>query len=291
MEQTSGQKNGTVVFRLNGQLTKIVRFTKLKSTTEAECGGGKQRRLRITRVRFAVSPATVLPSPTTTPVPVLLVECRPLSVSRSGTKILKSRPLVGRRQEKCVIILLTRVSGSKKKYVLTGEAMSVLKSKRGLSKMEFYHNARKLRRELTEFLRRNFGVHSRKNASKINPTLPDDWYDEDIVDFSKNIRILLRNLVWNITAANTINASSEKLVEEKKKRLSERRGYQNAAIINCQQLIQEFQFCEDSLPINAEKLLPYVESLNLEITLLKGWRKSDNKLWEQIFAFWKKIVK
>lgn len=140
----------------------------------------------------------------------------------------------------------------KKKYVLTGEAMSVLKSKRGLSKMEFYHNARKLRRELTEFLRRDFGVHSRKNASKINPTLPDDWYDEDIVDFSKNIRILLRNLVWNITAANTINASSEKLVEEKKKRLSERRGYQNAAIINCQQLIQEFQFCEDSLPINAE---------------------------------------
>ena len=129
-----------------------------------------------------------------------------------------------------------------KKYVLTGEAMSVLKSKRGLSKMEFYHNARKLRRELTEFLRRDFGVHSRKNAS------------------------------------------SEKLVEEKKKRLSERRGYQNAAIINCQQLIQEFQFCEDSLPINAEKLLPYVESLNLEITLLKGWRKSDNKLWEQISA-------
>ena len=95
--------------------------------------------------------------------------------------------------------------------------MSVLKSKRGLSKMEFYHNARKLRRELTEFLRRDFGVHSRKNASKINPTLPDDWYDEDIVDFSKNIRILLRNLVWNITAANTINASSEKLVSKRKR--------------------------------------------------------------------------
>ena len=33
-----------------------------------------------------------------TAVPVLLVGCRPLSVSRSGTKILKSRPLVGRRQ-------------------------------------------------------------------------------------------------------------------------------------------------------------------------------------------------
>ena len=160
--------------------------------------------------------------------------------------------------------------------------MGVLKSKRGLSKMEFYHNARKLRREITEFLRRDFGVHSRKNASRIDPTLPDDWYDEDIAEFSKNIRILLRNLIWNITAANTINSASEKTVEEKKKRLSERRTFQNAAIINCQQLVQEFQFCEDSLPINAEKLLPYVESLNFEVTLLKGWRKSDNRFWEQI---------
>lgn len=162
--------------------------------------------------------------------------------------------------------------------------MSVLKRNRGLSKMEFYHNARKLRRELTEFLRRDFGVHSRKNASKIDPTLPDDWYDEDMAEFSRNIKILLRNLVWNITAANTINASSEKAIEEKKKRLSERRGYQNAAIINCQQIIQELQFCEDSLPVNAEKLLPYVESVDFEVTLLKGWRKSDNRLWEQILG-------
>lgn len=159
--------------------------------------------------------------------------------------------------------------------------MSVLKSKRGLSKMEFYHNARKLRRELTEFLRRDFGVHSRKNASKIDPTLPDDWYDEDIVDFARNIRLLLRNLIWNITAANTINANSEKEVNEKIKRLSERRRYQTGAIINCEQILQEMQFCEDSLPVNAEKFLPYVEMINFEITLLKGWRKSGNKLIDQ----------
>ncbi|MBQ6568572.1 MAG: hypothetical protein IJL80_16120, partial [Treponema sp.] len=58
--------------------------------------------------------------------------------------------------------------------------------------------------------------------------------------------------------------------------------YQNAAIISCQQIIQELQFCEDSLPIKAEKLLPYVEAVGLEITLLKGWRKSDNRIWEQV---------
>ncbi len=149
--------------------------------------------------------------------------------------------------------------------------MSVLKNKRGLSKMEFYHNARKLRRDMTEFLRRDFGVHSRKNASKTDPTLPDDWYDEDIAETARNIRLLLRNLMWNITAANTIYAKDEK-------ELSDRRRYQTAAIINCQQLIQELQFCEDSLPIKAEKLLPYVEAVGLEITLLKGWRKSGNRL-------------
>ena len=86
--------------------------------------------------------------------------------------------------------------------------MSVLKNKRGLSKMEFYHNARKLRRELKDLLRREFGVHSRGNASKIDPALPDDWYDEDIRETAQNIRLLLRNLVWNITAANTIHAKN-----------------------------------------------------------------------------------
>lgn len=149
--------------------------------------------------------------------------------------------------------------------------MSVLKNKRGLSKMEFYHNARKLRRELKDLLRREFGVHSRGNASKIDPALPDDWYDEDIRETAQNIRLLLRNLVWNITAANTIHAKNMHEFED-------RRRFQNAAIINCQQLLQEFQDCEDSLPINAEKLLPYVEAVGFEITLLKGWRKSDNRL-------------
>lgn len=153
--------------------------------------------------------------------------------------------------------------------------MSVLKNKRGLSKMEFYHTARKIRRELTEFLRRDFGIHSRNNASKIDPTLPDDWYDEDMKEIAQNIRMLLRNLMWNITAANTIYAVT-------KEELQVRRNYQNTAIINCQQLIQELQFCEDALPIKASKLLPYVEAIGFEITLLKGWRKSDNKIAEKL---------
>ncbi len=155
--------------------------------------------------------------------------------------------------------------------------MSVLKNKRGLSKMEFYHNARKLRRELTEFLRRDLGVHSRKNARRIDPSLPDDWYDEDMAETARSIRHLLRSLVLNITAANSIHARTMRELED-------RRHYQNAAIINCQQILQEFLFCEDSLPVSAESLLPYVEAVGFEITLLKGWRKSDNRFIKQIGA-------
>lgn len=155
--------------------------------------------------------------------------------------------------------------------------MPVPKSKKGLSDMEFYHNAKKLRQDMKEFLRRDFGIHSRKNASKIDPTLPDDWYDEDIIESAKNIRILLRNLIWNITAANTIHAKSER-------ELSDRRSFQNAAIINCEQLIQELNDCEDTLPLSAEKYMPYIEAINSEIGLLKSWRKSDNRIAKMLEA-------
>ncbi|GHT54124.1 hypothetical protein FACS1894106_5340 [Spirochaetia bacterium] len=42
-----------------------------------------------------------------------------------------------------------RLRRAKKFGFLGGTNMSVLKSKRGLSKLEFYHNARKMRKELT----------------------------------------------------------------------------------------------------------------------------------------------
>jgi hypothetical protein len=148
--------------------------------------------------------------------------------------------------------------------------MSVLKSKRSLSKLEFYHNARKMRKDFTDFLRRDFGIHSRKNAKNINTALPEDYYAEDMGEFAKNIKILLRNLMWNITGGNSIYPATIADLEQ-------RRHYQNAAIINCEQLHQELLFCEDTLPVQVSQLVQYVESIEFEIKLLKGWRKSNNK--------------
>jgi hypothetical protein len=140
-----------------------------------------------------------------------------------------------------------------------------------------------MRKEITELIRRDFGIYSRGQAKKIDPNLPDDYYDEDIKDFAKNMKVLLRNLMWNITAGNTIYPVNDA-------ELTERRMYQDRAIICCQQLHQEILFCEDALPVSISKLIPYVEMINFEEKLLKGWRKANNKLAEKINENKEKIV-
>jgi hypothetical protein len=151
--------------------------------------------------------------------------------------------------------------------------MSVLKNKRGLSKLEFYHNGRRVRREITMLVLRDFGIHSRGNKFKedTGSQQPEGYYDELIEEFSKNIRQLLRNMMMNITAGNTIYPVNE--IE-----MQERRRYQTAAIINCEQLLQEFLYCEDVMPVKVSQFMPYIEQIEFEIKLLKGWRKANKKI-------------
>jgi hypothetical protein len=158
-----------------------------------------------------------------------------------------------------------------------GPVMAVLKNKRGLSKLEFYHNARKMRREITALVLRDFGIHSRGAGFIADGPgqPPEGYYDELLQEFSKNIRMLLRNLMLNITAANTIYPVNDA-------ELQIRRNYQTGAIVNCEQLLQEMLYCEDALPVKASKFMPYIEQIEFEIKLLKGWRKANKKIQEQI---------
>jgi hypothetical protein len=153
------------------------------------------------------------------------------------------------------------------------EFMSVTKRKRGLSKLEFYHNARKMRKELTLLTLRDFGINSRGAVFKkeTGSQQPEGFYDELIAEFSRNVRLYLRELVRNITAGNTIYPINDIEIQE-------RRHYQTAAIINCEQLLQEILYCEDVMPVKVSKFMPYVEMIEYEIKLLKGWRKANNKI-------------
>ena len=174
--------------------------------------------------------------------------------------------------------------------------MSVIKSKRTLSDLEFYRNAIKLRKEITLLLLRDFGIKSkvRKPETIINKMDTDDAenfknimnkyeltyildeYPIWLIDkMRNNILNLLHSLVMNITQANTIYPTCE---EE----YYDRRKYQNHAIGNCEQLLQEMQYIISIIPVNANKYLTYVDMIDEEIKLLKGWRKSDNKIIKRI---------
>ena len=157
--------------------------------------------------------------------------------------------------------------------------MSVLKNKRGLSSLEFYHNGRKLRKEMTEWLLRDFGVRDKvriekcagEEPEKITETYPQ-WL---IAHFREKILAILHSMMMNITAANTIYPIT---FDE----LALRRRYQTAAIVNCEQLVQEIEYCDDILPLEIKKFAPYYEMIAYEIKLLKGWRKANNKIAEKI---------
>ena len=153
--------------------------------------------------------------------------------------------------------------------------MSVLKNKRGLSKLEFYHNARKLRRDITNLLLRDFGVRDKarkvKTADGKPVTIIEEYPDWLIEKFRDSIMRILRDLIMNITAGNTVFPTNDA-------ELQARRNYQTAAIVNCEQLLQEMHYCEDILPVHVSRFLPYVDMIEAEINLLRGWRKSNNKV-------------
>jgi hypothetical protein len=109
--------------------------------------------------------------------------------------------------------------------------MSVLKNRRGLSKLEFYHNVRRMRKELTPLTLRDFGIHSRGAAFKATTGSQqiEGFYDELIAEFSRNIHNLLRDMMSNITAGNTIYPVNETEIWE-------RWRCQTAVIINREQV-------------------------------------------------------
>jgi hypothetical protein len=73
----------------------------------------------------------------------------------------------------------------------------------------------------------------------------------------------------NITAGNTIYPVNQA-------ELDLRRHYQTQAVINCERLLQGTRYCEDVLPVAVSKFIPFVEAIEFEVKLLKGWRKANS---------------
>jgi len=94
-------------------------------------------------------------------------------------------------------------------------------------------------------------------------------------DEQKSILNLCRNMIHEIFLANEIYP--QHLCE-----CDERRLHQDLAIGYCENLIQELQYVITTLHVNIEKYETITKMIVHEQNLIKGWRKSDNKVRKKI---------
>lgn len=146
--------------------------------------------------------------------------------------------------------------------------MAVLASKRGTSEMEFYRKAVEIRKNAVALLMRDFGVKL-PNTLDVN-TVGTKWF----IDFERNrIATMCANLVEYIVKANNIYAHTQTDYEQ-------RRAFQNLAIAECYNLLEEFAHIAEVLPFDklGRALEGFVENCNEEIKILKSWRKKQKRV-------------
>ena len=172
--------------------------------------------------------------------------------------------------------------------------LAVLKNLRKLSSMEFYKTAINIRKSITEWLLKDFGVVGKpfsvkrviKNIDEEDEKIIDDIflkygvnpnkqfqneYPEWFVDFERDIIIkILHEMIANITSANSIYAVHDFEFDL-------RREYQDKAITNFYQLYQELQYITSIFKTDLNKYVEILDLIDKEVDLIKGWRQSDNK--------------
>ncbi len=170
--------------------------------------------------------------------------------------------------------------------------MSVPKRRRKESPFEVIKHFYRLRFEITDLLLRDFGYSEKKAEGRMQRIFGGKSYEELTEEQQKHytkrvsrnesfenwfigyqrdtIMDCIRNATEYIFSANSIYPTN--LME-----YEERRMFQNKAIGQCYRLLQELQYTVEILPVDINKYSRFVEGIEKEIRLLKGWRKKDNK--------------
>lgn len=170
--------------------------------------------------------------------------------------------------------------------------MSVVKSKRKQSQFEVFHHLMKMRQRITDLLLRDFGYSFEKFNKKLEKRYGGKPYEE-LTDTQKHDyeRQKKRNESfdeWFITreretimdclhAINEHVYVANSIYPTCQEELTERRIHQDIAIGQCFRMVQELQYAIETLPVDVNVYLRFAEDIEKEISLLKGWRQSDNK--------------
>jgi len=170
--------------------------------------------------------------------------------------------------------------------------MAVPKRKRKQSQFEVIKHFYRLRFEITDLLLRDFGYSEKKAAERLQRIFGGKSYEELTEEQQKHynqrasrnegfenwfigyqrdaVMDCIRKTTEYIFSANSIYPTNLAEYEE-------RRMFQNKAIGQCYRLLQELQYTVEILPVDISKYAKFIEGIEKEIHLLKGWRKHDNK--------------
>ena len=175
--------------------------------------------------------------------------------------------------------------------------MSVPIHRREASQFEVFFHLIQLRKDITDLLLRDFGYSLSKAEKALLKQLGGESYEEltdiqkerydktkhrneafhawYIYDMRKSIVDALRDIQTCVYVANSIFPY---YMEE----LIERRIWQDKAIGHCNRLLQELDYAIQTLPVDINVYTRFAKSIKHEISLIKGWRKSDNKFVNKI---------
>lgn len=155
--------------------------------------------------------------------------------------------------------------------------MSVLAAKRKESKNEAITFSIELHNMLIELMQRSFGIKDVDRVVRIRYAYGMD----PVEDFAKyrylmtesktQINHIATLLTCNLRAAKSLYPTS---IHEYEKR----RDYQNAGIVNCNQLIDQLQHVVEVFNVDLNVYGRYIKAIDREIELIKKWRQRDNKI-------------
>ncbi len=155
--------------------------------------------------------------------------------------------------------------------------MSVLVADRKESKLEAVVFSTELHSMLIGLMQRNFGIKDVDNFVRLRYAYGKDTtenfakYRGLMHNFKSRIDLTASLLTSNLRAANSIYPTSMYEYDQ-------RRGYQNIAIANCEQIIKELQQVVEIFEVDINIYERYVKAIDREIELIKKWRQRDNKI-------------
>lgn len=160
--------------------------------------------------------------------------------------------------------------------------MSVLLIHRELSELEYYRHANALYTDMVKLLLRNFGIKTKKKEPVVTATekaavIAAFPYMEDVflrMDQFETAAALREYSGWLINHyRQQVIAQLEELLNNISDAYRSKGGYRAGrkknALNNCEKLIQLMQRIMAVLPVDVNKLLPYVDRIDREIELLK----------------------